>query len=441
MARVDREYVSSIAFMEQRDILKEVLDVTSEDTNILDIMDMAGRSEVTDVVDYHHFENDYLFTSGLISAAVTGGSGVDVACVITVATTDELPVVGENAMNDDSKLIGWVSAVDTGAKTFDLKPKVGTNWTVTGIPASGETMIYFSGSFGEGSEDPEGRQPKWNRSVNNIQIFKESGTITDLQKVSKVEVNYDGKPHVMYKMQHDTLMRHRAKIAYAYLVGEKDKRTDADGNAVYNTQGLRQYILGGDGAVATTGGVEQGYTAGSFAKSDFKVMSRKLDKKGAPDEYWAWFGGDLHAENEDMFHSLDNVKNGGIQYNSFGKGDGKKKALDFGINSVYLYGRSYHFTKLKAYDHEELFGAGNFDFAEEGYLIPTGKIKVDKGGATKERILNRYMSGDGTDLQHVETVTGKLAPNPTSTKSVLSVGYESVCGLEVLGVKHFGMFS
>ena len=121
---------------------------------------------------------------------------------------------------------------------------------------------------------------------------------------------------------------------------------------------------------------------------------------------------------------------------------GKKKALDFGVNSVHLYGRSYHITKIGAYDHEELFGAGAFDFSQEGYLIPTGKIKCDKSGATKERILNRFMAGDGEDFGGMnETVTGKLAPNPTNTTSVLNVGYQTISGLEVLGVRHFGIFS
>lgn len=442
MARVDRTYISSIAFMEQREILNQVLDVTSEDVNILDIMDMAGRSEVTDVVEYHHFENDYLFQSGIITV-VTGASGDDVAAVITVATTAELPVAGEQCMIDDSKLIGYVLSVNVGAKTFNLKPKTGTNWTSVGIPQAGDVCIYFSGAYGEGSDDPVGRLPNWIRSVNNIQIFKESGTITDLQKVSKIEVNYNNKPHVMYKMQHDTLMRHRAKIAYAYLVGQKDKKVDSNGYDVWETQGLRNYILNGDGAVNTTGG--QDVPVSTITKANFRSMSRLLDKKGAPDEYWGWFGGDLQADFEDAFHGTDSnvlTGNGGIQYNSFGKGSGKKKALDFGVNSVHLYGRSYHITKIKAYDHEEVFAAGDLDFAGEGYLIPTGKIKCDKSGATKERILNRFMAGDGEDFGGMnETVTGKLAPNPTNTTSVLSVGYQTISGLEVLGVKHFGIFS
>lgn len=445
MARVDRTYVSSIDFLEQRDILKEVLDVTNEEVNILDIMDMAGRSEITDVVEYSHFENDYVFQSGVVTAidGTKNGVGANTEIKCTVATKGELPVVGENVMFPNKK-IGWVKEVDTAGKTFTARPITGEGFDDVAAVAVNDVAIYFSGAFGEGSGDPEGRQPNWIRSQNNIQIFKESASITDLQKVSKIEVNYNGKPHVMYKLQHDTLMRHRAKIAYAFLNGQKDKFTDADGNDVYQTQGLRQYIKNGDGSVNTTGGVEH-TLATTIDKAQLRTVSRKLDKKGAPSEYWGWFGGDLMADTEDLFHGMDGLKNGGIVYNSFGKGDGKKKALDFGINSVYLYGRTIHFTKLKAYDHEELFGAegataaNGYDFAESGYLIPTGKIKVDKSGTTKERILNRYMSGDGTNLKHMETLTGKLAPTPTNDVAQLSVGYESVCGFEAFGIKHFAL--
>jgi hypothetical protein len=244
----------------------------------------------------------------------------------------------------------------------------------------------------------------------------------------------------MYKLQHDTLQKHRADIAHQILVGKQAKIADPNtGEDVYFTQGIRKYILGGDGVVNTSGGVDLPLTA-AVTQANFRTMSRALDKRGAPKEFWLWPGGDLRADLNDVLLQLPGV-DVGIVYNSWGIGDGKKRAFDLGVDSVKLYGRTFHIKDLMAYDNPQVFGATNFDFAAEGYLIPTGKIKADKSGNMQDRLCMRYMSGDGTDLKHLETLTGKLAPVPTDDEASLKVGYQSVMGLQALGIRQFGIFS
>lgn len=443
-----KNYISSINFLDKRDILEEVLDVTGEDATIVDIMELTGRFKVTDVPAFDHFENEYLYSSGVIVSIDATDNGEDAGATnenieFVLTADDELPVVNEIAMFQN-KRTGIVSSVDTATRTVIVVPlsddSANAISPVANPVAAGQTVVFYSNASAEGSEDPDGRRPRWNRSQNQIQIFKTSGKITDLQKVSKIEVKYGGKDYVMYKLQHDTLQKHRMDIAHQALVGKKATLVDPNnGEDIYLTQGLRNYILSGDGSVNTSGGVDVALTT-AITQANLRTMNRALDKRGAPKEAWFWVGGDLRADLDEILLTLEGVKNG-VVYNSFGIGNGANRALDLGVDSVKIYGRTHHIKTVAAYDNPEALGATGFNFGGEGYLIPTGKIKADKSGTMMDRLLMRYMSGDGTDLKHLETLTGKLAPVPTDTESALRVSYQSVMGLQALGIRQFGIFS
>lgn len=449
-----KEYISSLNFLDKRDYLQQVFDVTNESGTLVDILEMTGRVKNTDVPEYIHTENQYLFKAMQIAtiAATSGDAAAeDVTFTATTGTDNALPLVGELIMFQNKK-IAQVTQVTVASRTVVAKPlnqAVAINASGTEIVAN-QWVIVFSQAAAEGTDDPSTRQSEWVQSKNNVQIFKQAGEITDLQKVSAVEVNYNGKPYIMYKVQYDTFQRHKMNMSNALFFGEKSSNTDTTylGGKVYTTQGLRKYITSGDGSVKTTGGVVEQYPKASGlawtgAAGDIRVLSRALDKNQAPDEYMGYIGGDLYAWLDEGLAALEGVKNG-INYSAFGTGDAKKRAIDYGFDSFRLYGRTFHIQKLKILDHKGLFGAGSspnlFDFSYEGYFVPQDKIKVDAGGGTSDRMLLRVMSGDGTNFYpHMETVTGKLAPTPTNTKSVLHISYQTIAGLQVCGTEHFAM--
>jgi hypothetical protein len=444
---VNKEYISSINFLDQREILESVLDTTSEDATILDIMEKTGRMVQTDMPTYTGFTNDYVFISGTISAIDATDNGEAVAgptnenLVITLATEEQLPIVGELALLQNGRQ-GRVGAVNKTTRVVTITPfsnlAADTLSPVGGAVATSQKVSFFSGAYGEGSDRSEGKKPRFIRTENQIQIFKTYREVTDLQKASPTEVKFDGKPFVLYKMQHDVLMEHRGKIAFQFLVGKKAKYKDADGNDVYQTQGLRQSILNGDGTVLTSGGLNIPLAA-AITKANFRTMSRGLDKRGAGPEYWLWAGGDIDADIDDMLLAENALTAGGVSYNSWGQGDGKKRAIDLGVSSFRLYNRTFHKKKLVAYDHQEVFA--HVPYAGEAYLIPTGKVKTNHSGASVDAIRTRFMANDGTDFgKYQENLSGRIA-GKGDTKSVLGVDYLSVMGLEVLGVRQFGIFS
>lgn len=445
IGRVDKAYISSYTFMDRPDIMREVLDTTIDELTVLDIMEQTGRMVVTDNPVYQHLVNQSVFTAGVIADidVTTDGQSAGESIIITVSAADQLPIVGENVMFTN-KRIGAVTSIDKGNLKFTAKPLSSASGDIlnpsgTSV-ADGQMCIYFTGAFGEGSLSSEGRRPKWTETKNTIQIFKEYAKITDLQKVSKIEVNYNGQPYVMYKLQHDTLLRHRAKIAYGLMAGKQRKWVDADGNDVYMTQGLINYLLEGDGVTSTVGAVKLPLSGSTIDKAKLRTLNRALDKKGSPAEFWWWVGGDLWADLDDVLLTLDQTKQG-ILYNSWGRGDGKQRALDFGVDSFKIYGRTAHVKKIAAFDHEEVFGATGFDFAKHGLLIPQGKVKIDKSSNQVDRLRVRYMSGDGDNLKHIETVGGKLAPKNQTDEAVLWVSYQSVMGMEALGIEQFGIIT
>jgi hypothetical protein len=446
---VNKAYISSIALMDERELLHQVLDVTSEDATIVDIFELTGRMVQTDQVEYTHKTNNYIFRAGTISAIDATNNGEDAGAtnetaVITLTTDEELPIIGEHALFQNKRM-GRVTAVNTGTRVVTVSPFSDDNSDtlspVGNLIAVAQKVSFFSASYGEGSDDPSTKRPSFVTSTNQIQIFKTAREITDVQKVATVEVQYDGKKLILYKMQHDAFFEHRAKMAYHFLIGKKATTTDGDGKTVWATQGLRQYILNGDGTVLTTGGVDVPLST-TITQANFRTMSRSLDKRGAGPEYWLWVGGDLDADIDEVFQNTTGLTNGGILYNSWGMGDGKQKSIELGCSSFRFYNRTFHKKKLVAYDHPEVFAPTDFTFAQEGYLIPGGKTKIDYSGSTIDSLRTRYMSNDGTDWgKYNEVLTGKLAPTPTNTQSVLHISYQSIMGLEACGIRQFGIFS
>lgn len=446
---VDKAYISSIDLLDERELLNQVLNVTGEDTTIMDIFEMTGRMVQTDQVTYHAKTNDYIFRAGVISAIDATNNGDKPAAtnetlVLTLTDLDELPIIGETALLPNKKQ-GAVTAVNTSTKVVTITP-FSDEAKHTLNPGGAEVAVsdvvsFFSGAYGEGSDDPTPKKPTFVNTSNQIQIFKTARALTDIQKVSTVEVVYDGKPYILYKLQHDCIYEHKAKIAHQLLVGQRATTVDAEGNTVWRTQGIREHILGGDGETLLTGGVDIPLSA-AITQANIRTMSRSLDKRGAGKSYFFWVGGDLKADLDELLTGLVGVKDGSIDFSFWGSANPKQRAIDLGVDAFKLYDRNFHVKKIEAYDHPEVFAHGDMDLASEGYLIPAGKAKIDHSGTTIDAIRTRFMSGDGTDFgKWNEFRGGRLANPATKSRSVLEFSYETILGLEFLNVRQSGIFS
>lgn len=430
IGNITKSYVSSINFMDQREILNKILDITNEESSFLDVMELTGRSNPTAVPQYHHFVNEELYVLATVSAVT--GSGVSATTGTTLTATIDATAaayvnVGELVLFPNGR-VGYVSS------------KASNNIVIKSVDATTLTLVatdkisFFSNAAGEGSLSPDAKRWGAEKYYNQVQIFKGQFKITDIQKASKVEVDFQGKPFFMYKGQHESLMKFRGDISAALMFGRMSSTqfsdaspvlTDAEGKPVQTTAGLDQYV--------TTYGIDQSLlTAGTVTLADIQTLTQTLNKARAASEYFLFVGTTMNIALDNLFNNLGNsaLLSQGARFQITSK-------LDLGIDSVKIYGRTFHKKYLPLLDHKNIVNyTGGPNFKDSAYGAPATKIKTNDGQML-DRIGVRYMAGDGTDLKYREILLGGLAPVPTNERSELAIHYESVQGLEVLGANTF----
>jgi len=438
-AQINKNYVSSTAFLDQREILNKVLDITNEESSFLDVMELTGRSTPTSVPQYHHFVNAELYLLGTAASSPTAAASI---AVTIDATAYAYVNAGDLALLVDGS-VGYVYSKN-GSNAITIKSVDAQNITVT----SADKISFFSNAAGEGSLSPEARKWAVTKYLNQVQSFKAKFAITDIQKASKVEVEYQGKPFFMYKGQHESLTKFRGDISAALMFGRMSATAavtssatpassfadgasatllDAEGNPVSTTMGLDQYASL-YGVTATQG------TNGTLLLSEMQTLTQNLNKLRAPQEYFLFAGTTQNIAWDNFFNNLGNA---GITAGTGVSGAARfmisGKNIDLGIDSIKIYGRTYHKKYLPLLDHQYIsnYGAAH-KFGASAYGVPAGKIKTNDGEML-DRIGVRYMAGDGTDLKYREILLGGLAPVPTNERSVLEIHYQSTQGLQILG--------
>jgi hypothetical protein len=437
IGQVTKKYVSSVSFLDKRDILNKVLDITNEQMSFLDVMELTGRTAATIVPQYDHFVNEEMYTTVTIDTAGAGAGTTNTRTLTLVAgDTDKLKSEGQLIYFKDKK----VGRIQSKSGNDIVVKLVGPSSTfhATNTVADADVLSVFSNASGEGSGGVDSVRFSMTKYRNQVQIFKEAYEVTGIQKASQIEVEFGGKPYIMYKGQHDALLKFRGDISFAMLMGRiSDENfgatsptlTDADGNPIQTTKGLDQYV--------EDQGLDLTLAGASLALADFQSLTKKLNARRCPDQYLVFLGTNKNIQWDDMLNQLGNsaTLSTAAQF-QIGKN------LDLGVESVKIYGRTYHKKYLPLLDHPQVTNRTNFtQFADTMYFVPNDKIKVDKGGEMVDRMRVRFMEGDGTNLKYVETWEGKFAPAGTNAssqeKSIAKVHYESVQGLEILGASHF----
>ena len=424
IGNLSKSYVSSINFLDQREILNKVLDITNEESSFLDIMELTGRSNPTSVPTYHHFVNDELYVLGTVSAVT--GSGTTAVTATVDATAFASVNAGELVLFTDGK-VGYVSGKSGSGTNLYIRTVDASNITVS----ASDKISFFSNAAGEGSLSPAAKKWGTTKYYNQVQNYKGKFAITDIQKASKVEVEFQGKPFYMYKGQHESLMKFRGDISSSLFFGRMSTTqfsdsnpslVDAEGNAVQTTMGVDQYV--------TTYGIDQSVlTAGQVALADISALTQTLNKARAPQEYFLFVGTTQNIYMDNLFNALGNsaLLSQAARFMINGK------SVDLGIDSFKIYGRTFHKKHLPLLDHKNIINfSGAYNAKDAAYGVPATKIKTNDG-AMLDRIGVRYMAGDGTDLKYREILLGGLAPVPTNERSVLEIHYSSTQGLEILG--------
>lgn len=430
---IDRSFLSTVTFtntLEQRDILKDVLDLYDEESSMLDVLDWTGRAKPSAQTEFFHVTNDFLYATASVKTTTTAGSAGAAATIVIAAAEGVTPVVNELVLFPNG-VVGYVSAISADADpALTIKP-VNSSDTIPAV-TDGDKLSFFSNAYAEGTGSNQMRKSNLTKRSNKLQIFKTKTSVTDIAYGSKIEVEFKGKPYYFLKQQHDAYLKHRMDILYAVLFGrESAGLTDAAGNAINTTSGLRDTIINKGGIVSNTA------SANTISLDDLKALSRLMDAQRCPSEYFLWAGADFDNEFDADLTAITQFVNGGIQYGAFG--GSKEKALSLGIDSLKVFGRTFHKKRLNALSHPQVSAAAGYtQFVDEAYLVPADKVKTEQGGGMIDRMQVRYLEmADGVNSRFREKMLGGLAPIPTSDTDTLDIVYTSIEGLQVAGAEHF----
>lgn len=440
-ATLSKSYVSSLSFVDNRELLRQILNVTNEDMSFVDIMEMLGRMVPTTQPKYTNWVNSELYdTDTIVSVTdLSGGSGQgNATVVITSASGTSFPIAGDLILFP-SGYLGYIQAVTADAGGDQLTVyAVNQNVTTAMLAgAAGQVVSFISNAQGEGSGAPGTRRYGVTARSNIVQIFKNSAKITDVQKASKVEFVYEGKEYYFYKLQHDLLMKHRGDISHAMIFGQiSDENftattsllSDASSNRVQTTRGLREYV--------TTYGINDSAAPNLFNLDYVKSLVRRFAAARCPEEYMVLGG----IEGAIAFTEFAGALTGAVEFSPNARININGSTVDVDVETWKGFGHTFMFKRLPILDHKETINfTGSAGFQNEMYFLPMDKVRDEGSGADIERFRMRYLSGDGLDFRYLERMDGKLAPNPTSLDAVLQTEYQSIMGLEVLGPDHFAL--
>ena len=430
-------YISSLSFLQHsfvqgREILSSVLDVQNEEEGFLDVMQALGKVKPTSQPVYHSFVNEALYKNNTITIS-EAGAGTGKQTDITVSAAGNARV--GDLMMGVSGNVYLIQKIGTAAEGITFTPVDGAG-VATDYDASGDKFVVFSNAQGEGSGSPDPIKYGLTKQSNRVQIFKNKYRISDVAKASKITVEYKGKPYFMYKGTYEALQRFRGDISNSLMfgkgsgdyyagatVGDMTNNGATDGSAVQTTNGLREELRAG--GILNSGSP---FDFNSNVLTTLTDLTKALNKARAPKDYWMWLGTDANIKMDNALNGLDGT---GFTSARFAV-DGR--SLDLGVDKFSLYGRTWNKKQLSILDHNEL--GSTVTGSGEIYLIPTGQVKTAGGGGSQDYLQVRYLEGDGNNFSFRETLTGGLAPTPTSADSILDVNYQAIMGLEVLGKEH-----
>jgi len=431
---INKSFVSAIDYMDKREILGKILDVRNEESCFMDVMEMFGTMKPTKAVTFHYHVNEELYALGEVATGGASGTPTN-ASPLTVPLVSSAKVrVGD---------IVLLPATNSVVKTAIVKSISGNNIAIVGVGGgaislvAGDKLSFFSGAYGEGSGYPSARRYDATSYSGQLQIFKDSFKITDIQWGSEVEVTFNGKPYVFKKAEFETALKFRADISNALLLaeptantfGQSATLTDASGNTVSTTRGLDSWITTQGGIVDTLA------SPTAISLTDWKDLNAQLDSVRAPKKYLILAGTSWNHKNDDLFLNLGSSP----QITPTGAVWNASKDINLELQTFSIYGRNFAKKPMDWFNHVNVLDyAGAPKISDAAYYIPIDKIKTQDGGS-EDRIAVRYLVGeDGSNTKYrVKVADGMKQGDNSVEEDSVTVRYSATMGLQVLGTQHF----
>lgn len=431
----NKQYYSLINFLDTREILKQIVDIEN-DTGLSEIF-KASRYFVTKQETFHHFVNESLFKQFDTTANTVTGTGTAAITATGTVATAGYARKGMIVYFPTGAAVGYVTNVTTASSkdTLTIASVDGSNITT----AAGDKYGLSGVMVGEKSLNPSNVRFGLTKYFNRVGAFREVNEMTDVQNASTVEVDFQGKPYIVYKDLWEKLVLLKGSVN-ANLFGGKQSATGF-GDAV-PTAALLDPVAGTPTAfgrglydyINTYGKTAAASALGTFnPATDMTTIIQNLLAAKAPKSLFAWCGS---LANNIVDIGLKNLGSSGVTSVRLVV-DGKE--LEFESDQWKWGGFTFKKSMLGILDSQEQFV--NTVFPKYMYLVPDDKAKVEGGDGYVPRISVRYFkaqvaNNQGDDI-YEEWHTGALAPTgATSDEKLWRTNWETIQGLEMLAAAH-----
>jgi hypothetical protein len=438
---MNKAYVSAIAFLDQRDINPNLFDV-ARDAYFTDIMKVVNRYKEAKVPFYSHFVNNDVFATATIQS-VSSGYGTSIMTVVLTAATGGYARVGDLVRISNTNSTGRQARIMSVTSVSNVDTIVLQSVDNTPLFAAATNTITFqSNAFAERSDTPLSRRYPVTRYVNQVQVFREADDITDIQKVSKIEVVVNGQPYYT-PIQHIYKLKALNGFISAQMIAGVQSTTlfqdanpilaDSAGYPIQTTMGMDQYIT-------TYGITDSAASLGTMTFSDVDAIIDNFLANKAPLQQMGWLGS-VARRPWDVW--LKNLGSSGVNSVRLVI-DGR--TVDLEVDSFKYGNAEFEFVHLPIFDHPQLFPMGIVpEMVGSVYFTPKDRIQVEGGGMEPRfqiRYLPKPMAGGNSMSNGIITEwhTGALAPIPTSSLMVWHTDWWTNQGLEIIGAKHMQRF-
>jgi len=431
-----KSFVSAINFLDQRDIDPNIYDV-SRDRAFTDIMKLVGRYKPAKMMNYHNFINNNVYEVGTVSSVTSTGLA---QIQFTINTGSNFPRVGDVIESSNPNNVGVqarVQVVTFGSGTATLTVRTGSN-SVPFYAANGDLIQFGSNAFAESSNAPVNRRYPLTKFFNLIQVFREVDEISDIQKVTKIEVEVNGDYHILPYQHIQKVIKLNGDISVQMLSGQQSATSFSDTNPFLAdpVSGLPIQLTGGlDWYVTTYGIVDQVATLGTFLVTDLDEIINDLISVKSPMQQMCFMGSYAKRTLDKYFKNLGSSGVTSVRLIIDGN------TVDFNVDQVNYGGATFDFVTIPLFDHPQLFSRTiRPDINGSMYLIPKDQLETVDGG--REPFLqirhtpSPFMGANGSSNGIIkEWRTGALAEIPTSSTTLLHTDWYTAQGLEALGVQ------
>lgn len=437
---LNKQFVSAIDFLDQREIDPSIYD-QSNDKNFTNIMKVVNAFKPTTMPSYHNFVNNDVYETGTISAVTTTGTSKP---VFTINTAAAFPRPGDLIQSSNTLNAGkqaWITAVTLASGTATITAQSVAGNSSTFWVTVGDIVSFGSNAFAQKSTAPRNRRYGLTKYYNLVQIFREVDEITDIQKVSKIEVNVDGQYYILPYQIIQKKIKLEGDISYQMIAGVQSATQFGDANAWLTdpTSGETVQTTGGLNWYITTYGLnDTAAVLGTFGFTELDKICDNFISNKAPKKMMAFMGSRVAGVISKFLKNLASSGVTSVRLNIDGN------ALDFNVDQLSYRNFTFKFIPLDILDHPQLFSSTiSADINGSLFMVPEGMIDTVDNGQQKRMQIRHQPSPFGKGVNGTnngimaEWRTGALADVPTNDDALLRTNFYAEQGLECLGVKFF----